>query len=73
MQKLIYPENVLDLIFGVKSEHAWTELNRNRQEAITLLEGAFFSFLQAESINVDKTIITASQTIFFITTPPFIF
>ena len=54
MQKLIYPENVLDLIFGVKSEHAWTELNRNRQEAITLLEGAFFSFLQAELEKEDR-------------------
>jgi hypothetical protein len=54
MQKLIYPENVLDLIFGVKSEHAWTELNKNRQEAITLLEGAFFSFLQAELEKEDR-------------------
>ena len=54
MKKLIYPENVLDLIFGVKSEHAWTELNKNRQEAITLLEGAFFSFLQAELEKEDR-------------------
>ena len=54
MQKLIYPENVLDLIFGVKREHAWTELNKNRQEAITLLEGAFFSFLQAELEKEDR-------------------
>ena len=54
MQQFTYPENALDLIFGVKSEHAWTELNKNRQEAITLLEGAFFSFLQAELEKEDR-------------------
>ena len=48
MQQFTYPENVCVLIFGKRGVYDWTELNKNRQEAILLAEGAFFSFLQAE-------------------------
>ena len=54
MQQFTYPENVLVLIFGVKREQDWTELNKNRQEAILLTEGAFFSFLQTELEKEDR-------------------
>ena len=54
MQKLIYPENVCVAIFGDKSKHDWAELNKNRQEVIFLVEGAFFSFLQAELEKEDR-------------------
>ena len=54
MQQFTYPENVLVLIFGAKREQDWTELNKNRQEAILLTEGAFFSFLQTELEKEDR-------------------
>ena len=54
MQQFTYPENVLVSIFGVKREQDWTELNKNRQEAILLTEGAFFSFLQTELEKEDR-------------------
>ena len=54
MQQFTYPENVLVLIFGAKREQDWTELNKNRQEAILLAEGAFFSFLQTELEKEDR-------------------
>ena len=54
MQQFTYPENVLVLIFGAKREQDWTELNKNRQEAILLAEGAFYSFLEKEFEKEDR-------------------
>ena len=54
MQQFIYPENVCVSIFGARGVYDWTELNKNRQEAILLAEGAFFSFLQTELEKEDR-------------------
>ena len=54
MQQFTYPENVCVSIFGARGVYDWTELNKNRKEAILLAEGAFFSFLQAELEKEDR-------------------
>lgn len=54
MEQFIYPENVYASIFGERSTAPWTEMEKNRQEAILLVEGAFFAFLQEELVKEDR-------------------